>query len=71
MARGVLLGTGATVLGNVSIGEGANIAAGSVVLRSVPPWTTVAGLPARIVRQSHGELPAHTMAQDFYLDFQI
>jgi serine O-acetyltransferase len=71
VARGVLLGAGATVLGNVTIGEGANIAAGSVVLRSVPPWTTVAGIPARIVRQSHGEPPAQTMDQDFFLDFQI
>ena len=71
IARGVLLGAGATVLGNVSVGEGANIAAGSVVLRPVPPWTTVAGIPARVVRQSHGELPAQTMDQDFYLDFQI
>jgi serine O-acetyltransferase len=71
VGRGVLLGTGATVLGNVTIGEGANIAAGSVVLRSVPPWATVAGIPARVVRQSHGELPARSMDQDFFLDFQI
>jgi serine O-acetyltransferase len=72
VARGVLLGAGATVLGNVTIGEGANIAAGSVVLRPVPPWTTVAGIPARIVRQSHGEPPAQTMDQDFFVpDFQI
>ena len=71
VARGVLLGTGATVLGNVTVGEGASIAAGSVVLRSVPPWTTVAGIPARIVRQSHGELPSRTMDQDFSFDFQI
>ncbi|HEY4439489.1 MAG TPA: serine O-acetyltransferase [Candidatus Elarobacter sp.] len=71
VGRGVLLGTGATVLGNVTIGEGASVAAGSVVLRPVPPWTTVAGIPARIVRQSHGELPAQTMDQDFFLDFQI
>jgi serine O-acetyltransferase len=71
IGRGVLLGTGATVLGNVTVGEGASIAAGSVVLRPVPPWTTVAGIPARIVRQSHGELPARTMDQDFFQDFQI
>ena len=71
VARGVLLGAGATVLGNVTIGEGANIAAGSVVLRAVPPWTTVAGIPARIVRQSHGAMPAQTMDQDFSPDFQI
>ena len=67
----MLLGTGATVLGNVTVGEGASIAAGSVVLRAVPPWTTVAGIPARIVRQSHGELPSRTMDQDFSIDFQI
>ncbi|KAK9284776.1 hypothetical protein L1049_023953 [Liquidambar formosana] len=46
---GVLIGAGATILGNVKIGEGAKIGAGSVVLINVPPWTTAVGNPARLV----------------------
>lgn len=45
--RGAVLGAGATILGNIEIGAGAVVAAGSVVLRSVPANTTVAGNPAR------------------------
>jgi len=48
--RGVMIGAGAKILGNIEIGEDARIAAGSVVLISVPPGTTVAGVPARVVR---------------------
>ena len=44
--RGVLIGAGAKILGNVVIGEGSKVAAGSVVLNDVPPHTTVAGVPA-------------------------
>jgi serine O-acetyltransferase len=70
IGAGVLLGTGATVLGNVRIGEGAKIAAGSVVLRPVAAHTTVAGVPARVVGSTGAEFPAQSMDQDF-LDFQI
>jgi serine O-acetyltransferase len=45
--RGVLIGAGAKVLGNIEIGEEARIAAGSVVLKDVPARCTVAGVPAR------------------------
>jgi len=45
----VMIGAGAIVLGNIRIGNHARIAAGSVVLRSVPSEKTVAGVPARIV----------------------
>lgn len=44
--RGVLIGAGAKILGNIVIGEGSKVAAGSVVLTDVPPHTTVAGVPA-------------------------
>ncbi|KAI8544577.1 hypothetical protein RHMOL_Rhmol08G0308000 [Rhododendron molle] len=44
---GVLLGAGATVLGNVRVGEGAKVGAGSLVLIDVPPWTTAVGNPAK------------------------
>ena len=50
--RGVLIAAGAKILGNVTIGECAKIAAGSVVLEDVPPRTTVAGVPAKIVSQN-------------------
>ena len=44
--RNSLLGAGSTILGNIEVGEGAIIGAGSVVLRSVPPHTVAAGIPA-------------------------
>ncbi|XP_021842593.1 serine acetyltransferase 5 isoform X2 [Spinacia oleracea] len=46
---GVLIGAGATILGNVRIGDGAKIGAGSVVLIDVPPRTTAVGNPARLI----------------------
>ncbi|HEX8097190.1 MAG TPA: acyltransferase [Pyrinomonadaceae bacterium] len=47
--RRASVGTGATILSGVEIGEGAIVGAGSVVTRNVPPGTTVVGNPARIV----------------------
>ncbi|MGJ0506897.1 MAG: serine O-acetyltransferase [Methylocystis sp.] len=61
--RGVLIGAGAKVLGNIEIGRCAMIAAGSVVLESVPPNKTVAGVPARIVGDSKCAEPALAMDQ--------
>jgi serine O-acetyltransferase len=49
VGRGVLLGADAKVLGNISVGEYSRISAGSVVLHSVPPFVTVAGVPARLI----------------------
>ena len=63
--QGVLIGAGAKVLGNVEIGEGAKIAAGSVVLDDVPPHTTVAGVPAIIVGRPQVAEPALDMNQQF------
>ncbi len=45
----VLIGAGAKVLGNVHVGHGAKIGAGSVVLIDVPPYCTAAGVPATLV----------------------
>lgn len=59
--RGVLLAAGAKVLGNIEIGEYSRVAAGSVVLKTVPPHTTVAGVPARIIGQENKGSPAHDM----------
>lgn len=63
IGNGVLIATGARVMGNVRVGEGAKIAAGSVVLEDVPPHCTVAGVPARIVGQLKAEQPALDMNQ--------
>jgi serine O-acetyltransferase len=63
--RGVLLGAGAKILGNIEIGAGAKVAACSVVLKDVPPHTTVAGIPARIVGRVTGTEPALTMDATF------
>ncbi len=60
---GVLIGAGAKLLGNITIGEGAKIGAGSVVLEDVPPHVTVAGVPAKIVGRTPEENPAAEMDQ--------
>ncbi len=49
--RGASIGTGATILGNIEIGERAIIGAGAVVTRNVPAGATVAGNPARIIKE--------------------
>lgn len=61
---GVLISTGAIVLGNVVIGEGARVAAGSVVLKDVEPHTTVAGIPAVKVGKPRVEQPALEMTHE-------
>jgi serine O-acetyltransferase len=61
--RGVLIAAGAKILGNVEIGEGAKVAAGAVVLEDVPPHTTVAGVPAKIVGTPATASPALDMDQ--------
>jgi serine O-acetyltransferase len=59
--KGVLIGAGAKILGNIEIGYCSRIAAGSVVLNNVPPKSTVAGVPARIVGAAGCEEPARRM----------
>lgn len=63
--QGVLIGAGAKLLGNIEIGEGAKIGAGSVVLDPVPAHCTAAGVPARIVARAGVGLPALEMDQQF------
>ena len=60
---GVLIGAGAKVLGNIKIGHCSRIAAGSVVLKEVPPCKTVAGVPAKIVGEAGCDQPSLTMDQ--------
>ncbi len=61
--RGVLIGAGAKVIGNIEVGYCARIAAGSVVLSPVPHNTTVAGVPARVVGEAGCAEPARSMDQ--------
>jgi serine O-acetyltransferase len=61
----VLIGAGAKVLGNIRIGECSRVAAGSVVLKDVPPNSTVAGVPAKIVGPAGCPEPARSMDQLF------
>ncbi|MBT9290453.1 serine O-acetyltransferase [Prosthecodimorpha staleyi] len=61
--RGVLIGAGANILGNIEVGHCARVAAGSVVLKAVPPRTTVAGVPARIVGEAPCNEPSRAMDQ--------
>jgi serine O-acetyltransferase len=63
--EGVMIGAGAKVLGNIEVGRGAKIGAGSVVLMDVPPHTTVAGVPARVVGRPKSKKPAMDMDQHF------
>ncbi|HVI50543.1 MAG TPA: serine O-acetyltransferase [Candidatus Sulfotelmatobacter sp.] len=61
--RGVVIGAGAKILGNIEIGERSLIAAGSVVLRAVEPHSTVAGIPAKVVRSPANSEPNRSMDQ--------
>ena len=74
IGRGVLLGAGAKVLGNIEIGDYAKIASGSVVLKPVPAHCTAAGVPARLINCPSCNEPAramdHTLA-DIAYDYVI
>ena len=63
IARGVMIGAGAKILGNIEIGQCARVAAGSVVLKAVPRNTTVAGVPARVVGEAGCAEPSRSMDQ--------
>jgi serine O-acetyltransferase len=49
------------VLGNIVIGEYSRVGAGSVVLKPVPPHTTVAGVPARVIGKAGSQRPSQDM----------
>jgi serine O-acetyltransferase len=66
IGNGVLLAAGAKVLGNITVGDGVKVGAGSLVLESVPDHVTVAGVPAKIVGTPAEENPALEMDQ--YID---
>jgi len=49
--KGASVGSSSTILAGVTVGEGAIVGAGAVVTKDVPPWTIVAGNPARVLRK--------------------
>ncbi|MGH6676103.1 MAG: serine O-acetyltransferase [Xanthobacteraceae bacterium] len=61
--HGVMIGAGAKILGNIEIGHCSRVAAGSVVLSPVPPNSTVAGVPAKVVGSAGCLEPARDMNQ--------
>jgi serine O-acetyltransferase len=65
--QGVLIGAGAKILGNIEVGRNSKVAAGSVVLADVPPYCTVAGVPAKIV--GHTTEPEPSLEMDHRLDY--
>jgi serine O-acetyltransferase len=65
IGRGVMIGAGAKILGNIEVGHCARIASGSVVVKPVPHNKTVAGVPARVIGESGCAEPSRTMEQMF------
>ncbi|MCQ0986890.1 serine O-acetyltransferase [Jiella marina] len=65
IGSGVLIGAGAKVLGNIKVGNCSKIAAGSVVLKEIPPNSTVAGVPAKVIGTTSCDQPAREMDQSF------
>jgi serine O-acetyltransferase len=63
--KGVLLGPGAKILGNIEIGQGSMVAASSVVLKSVPSHSIVAGVPAEVVGEVDVNEPSKVMNHYF------
>ena len=63
IGRGVMIGAGAKILGNIRVGHCARIAAGSVVVKPVPNNVTVAGVPAKVVGTAGCAEPSRTMDQ--------
>jgi len=63
IGRGVMIGAGAKILGNIKVGNCVRVASGSVVLKDVPDMMTVAGVPAKIVGQAGCQEPARSMNQ--------
>jgi serine O-acetyltransferase len=66
LGKGVVVGTGAKILGPFTVGDGAKIGSNSVVVKAVPPGATVVGIPARVVEHSADHAEAALMAFDAY-----
>ncbi|WP_086930385.1 serine O-acetyltransferase [Agarilytica rhodophyticola] len=68
IGKGCLISAGAKILGNITIGDGAKVGAGSVVLNSVPAHTTVVGVPAKAIGTPTSESPALEMNHEIQCD---
>lgn len=66
--EGVMIGSGAKILGNIEIGRASKVGAGSVVLDPVAPCMTVAGVPAKVVGKPNCTMPCESMEQNVYAD---
>jgi UDP-2-acetamido-3-amino-2,3-dideoxy-glucuronate N-acetyltransferase len=69
--KGASIGSNATILCGVTIGEGAIVGAGSVVTHSVPSWTIVAGVPARALRRIQAEQVKESVGQERQLEMEL
>src|SRR3989337_1213605 len=63
LGNNIVVGVGATVLGNIVIGDNVKVGANSVVLESVPPDATVVGVPGRVVKQGGRRLSEMMLAE--------
>ena len=59
----VMVSVGSKVLGSITIGRNSKIGAGSVVLKDVPPYSTVVGIPGRVVKSSRNDAPSRELNQ--------
>lgn len=66
--QGVMIGSGAKVLGNIEIGRNSKVGAGSVVLEDVPECCTVVGVPAKVVSHHNCDTPCESMDQHIVYD---
>lgn len=66
--EGVMIGSGAKILGNIEIGRGSKVGAGSVVLDSVKACRTVVGVPAKVVGKPNCDMPCESMDQNVFAD---
>jgi serine O-acetyltransferase len=68
LGSNIVVGTGAKILGNITIGDNVNVGANAVVIRDVPPNSTVVGVPGRIAREEGRKVPGinldHTSLPD-------
>jgi len=60
----VIIGGGAKVLGNITIGKGSKIGANSVVVKDAPPYSTIVGIPGKIVKRKENEPLSHNKLPD-------
>jgi len=70
LGNDIFIGAGAKILGPITIGDGARVGANAVVVKNVPAWATVVGVPAKVVRQrtaDDGDSLAHLGSTEQFL----